>query len=320
MGGRGLHTAGEGDEMDQDLKPYANATLNKLRVWVDLCPGDFNLSDLERDMPIKGDENQTVLEKRIDRIFALEKMVGLGELQRVGSRRGWYRPTNLKCERMDFTTVNIKPIDIFWPFGIHQIVNLYPGNVATIGGMKNSGKTAFLLNTALYNRDKWDVHYFNSESGPEELLGRLTKFEHIPLTEWDKVAFYERSSNFAEVIKPGPGALNIIDFLECHEDFFAIGGLIRDIFDALHGGVAIIAIQQNPNTEDPIGGRRSTEKSRLHLKMSPGKLEIKVGKNWSVEGRNPAGLFVEYSLRGGCEFLAKANPKDKADIWQRSDE
>ena len=309
--------------MDQDIlneTPGMFVLRNRVRAWVDLSPGEFSLADLERDLPIsKGDINE-IIDQRFERIWTLEQLVNSGELQRVGSRRGWYRPTNLTCQRMDFTTVNITPVDIFWPFGVHQLVNMYPGNVATIGGMKNSGKTAFLLNTALYNRDKWDVHYFNSESGAEELLGRLTKFEHIPLTEWDKVSFYERSSNFAEVIKPGKGSLNIIDFLECHEDFFAIGGLIRDIFDALHGGIAIIAIQQNPNTEDPIGGRRSTEKSRLHLKMSPGKLEIKVGKNWAVEGRNPSGLFVEYSLRGGCEFLAKANPMDKADIWQKSDE
>lgn len=309
--------------MDKDQlgsNPYANAVLNKMRVWVDLCPGEFNFADIERDMPIKADKHQTALEKRLDRIFALEKMVELGELQRVGSRRGWYRPTNLDCKRMDFTTISVKPVDIIWPFGIQQLVNLYPGNVVTIGGMKNSGKTAFSLNTALYNRDKWDVHYFNSESGPEELLTRLTKFSHIPLTEWDKVNFYERNANFAEVIKPGPMVLNIIDFLECHDEFYAIGGLIRDIFDALHGAICIINIQQNPGNEDPIGGKRSTEKSRLHLRMSPGKLKIKVGKNWAVEGRNPSGLFVQYSLRGGCEFLAKANPQNKSDIWQKEDE
>jgi hypothetical protein len=218
---------------------------------------------------------------------------------------------------MDFEKIDDMPVNIFWPFGIHQLVELYPGNIATIGGQKNAGKSAYLLNLAMANRDIQDVHYFSSEQGPEEMFVRLSLFDKMSINEWSKVKFYERASDFAEVVKPGKGRLNIIDFLECTDEFYKMGGLIRDIFDALHGAVCVIAIQQNPNTDDPIGGRRSTEKSRLHLKMAPGELTIKVGKNWAQPGINPNGLFLNYKLRNGCDFQAIPNPEDKSQIWRK---
>lgn len=286
--------------------------------WVGLSPGEFSVVDVDRDFPLDPTSGKATWLQRLDRIQMLEAMVENGELMRVGNRRGVYRPTQMECKPMSFEEVSGEPVEIFWPFGIHQFVNLFPGNIATLGGMKNSGKTAFLLNLAKFNRERMDVHYFNSEQGEEEMFARLNLFEDMTMSDWAKVKFYERSSNFPEVIKPGCGKLNIIDFLEVHDDFYAIGGLIRDIFDALDGALAVIAIQQNPNTEDPIGGRRSTEKSRLHLKMSSSNdIEIKVGKNWAIPGVNPNGLVCSYKLRGGWDFQAQPTHDDKSKIWGR---
>jgi hypothetical protein len=298
--------------------PDMNIMRNRIRAWVDLSPGEFSLSDLERDLPVKKGKVNEIIDQRFERIWILEELVRSGELQRVGSRRGWYRPTNLQCPPMDFSDVDDMPVNIFWPFGIHQLVELYPGNIATIGGQKNAGKSAYLLNLAMANRDIQEVHFFSSEQGKEEMFVRLSLFQHMSMDEWSKVKFYERSGDFAEVVKPGQGKLNIIDFLECTDEFYRIGGLIRDIFDALHRAVAVIAIQQNPGTEVPIGGYRSTEKSRLHLKMAPGELTIKVGKNWARPGLNPNGMFVNYKLVNGCDF--KPVPvHGSSDIWRRED-
>lgn len=287
----------------------------QIEFWVSMCPGEFTIADVDRDFPIDRSESAPAAWlQRIDRTTVLEGMVENGTLQRVGGRRGWYRPTQLDCAPMCFDGIDDMPVNIAWPFTIQNLVELYPGNIATLGGMKNSGKTAFLLNLAKMNRDLMEVHYFNSESGTEEMFVRLGLFSDMTMEEWGKVKFYERNQNFSEVIKAGRGKLNIIDFLECHDDFYKIGGYIRDIFDALNGAVAVIAIQQNPGAEDPIGGRRGTEKSRLHLKMSPNELEIKVGKNWASHV-NPNGLVLNYKLRGGCDFYAIPSPDNKNEIW-----
>ena len=92
------------------------------------------------------------------------------------------------------------------------------------------------------NQRDHKIHYFNSEMGPGELRTRLEKFGE-PLDTW-KFQAYERSSNFADVIKPGPGNLNIIDFLEIHENFYEIGGRLKEIHDRLKGAVAIVALQK----------------------------------------------------------------------------
>ncbi len=88
--------------------------------------------------------------------------------------------------------------------------------------------------------DNHEVHYFSSEMGALELKDRFSKFDR-PLNSW-KVKFKERASNFADVIKPD--AINIIDFLEVHDEFYKIGGLIKDIYDKLTTGIAVIAIRK----------------------------------------------------------------------------
>jgi hypothetical protein len=280
-----------------------------------MSPGEFSLADVDKDFPIdlKNEQIPPWLQ-RMDRMMVLEAMVADGTLQRVGDRRGWYRPTQLDCPPMDLTDTDDMPVNMHLPFGLQKYCELYPGNIMTIGGEKNAGKSALLMNIAKENRDTQEVHYFSSEQGPAEMKVRLSLFSGMNMDEWSKVKFYERSAAFSDVIKPGVGKLNIIDFLECHEDFYAIGGKIRDIYDALHGAVAVIAIQQNPNTEDPIGGRRATEKSRIHLRMSPGRLDVKVAKNWVRSDYNPNGTFATFKLISGCEFRPDRNGMN---IWRR---
>ena len=300
----------------QEAEMSVNHVLdNQLLMWVQMSPGEFTLQDVFRDFAA---ECKTYHEKILF-VLQLEKFVEEGLLQRSGDRRGHYRPTQLECKPIDFSEVDERPENIFLPMNIGNMVNIYPGNIITVAGEKNSGKTAFLLNTARGNRDGFDVHYYNSEAGPPEMLTRLKKFEadQMPFSEWNKVKFYERNEHFAEVIKPGEGVINIIDFLEIHDEFYKVGGYIRDIFDALNGAIAIIAIQKNPGSDDPIGGRRSTEKSRLHLAMSPNKIKITVAKNWKDPETNPNGLECNFKLVQGFNFYPTSNIDGC--IWYRNE-
>jgi hypothetical protein len=96
--------------------------------------------------------------------------------------------------------------------------------------------------------------------------------------------------------------LNIIDFLEIHDEFYKVGALIKDIFDKLSTGLAVIAIQKNRGRDEGLGGQRSLEKPRLYMAMEPGKLKIVKAKNWLNSTMNPNGMCMEFKLAKGCYF------------------
>jgi len=95
--------------------------------------------------------------------------------------------------------------------------------------------------------------------------------------------------------------------MELHADFWQVGGLIKDIFDKLKGGIAIIALQKNPGVSYGLGGARSVEKARLYLSMDNHVLKIEKGKNWRDSAVNPNALRVKYKLVDGCKFIKTSN-------------
>jgi hypothetical protein len=235
----------------------------------------------------------------------MHRFVKDGFVERHPSKNGWYRMVDTQCEEIDFLNTTGDALDIRYPFQIEKYVKTQEKNIIIDAGEPNSGKTAFELNFAEMNMDKHEVHYFSSEMGALELKDRLLKFNR-PLDSW-RVKFKERASNFADVIVPN--AINIIDFLEVHDEFYKIGGLIKDIYDKLTTGIAVIAIQKNRGTDFGLGGMRSLEKARLYLAMEPGKIRIVKGKNWASQV-NPNGLECGFKLIQGCHF-------DTDGIWRK---
>ena len=141
--------------------------------------------------------------------------------------------------------------------------------------------------------------------GAIELRNRLSKFQK-PLSSW-KFKALERSSNFADVIKPND--INVIDFLEIHDDFWKVGGMIKDIHDKLGKGIAVIAIQKDPHKEYGIGATRSLDKARLYFTMDSNKIRIVKAKNWAHETINPNGLELHFKLVQGCKFIVEQDWK-----------
>lgn len=148
----------------------------------------------------------------------LSRFVAEGFIERVGSQNGIFRRVEKECEAMDFINCKSETVGLWLPFSLNKMVELMPGNIVVIAGSPNAGKTALLLDVVRNNQARFEVHYFNSEMGSSELKKRLEKFEDIQLNEWRFYA-WERSDNFADVIKPGKGVINIIDFLEIHDNF-----------------------------------------------------------------------------------------------------
>jgi len=277
--------------------------VDEVERWVSVTDGDISVTDCFNEL-----QNVIPVTKRdkanIRQIF--HRLRDKGIIQKVGRKDGIYRRIDEVVAEIDFLSASIDAFNIKWPFQIEKYVKTHPKNIIVIAGSYNSGKTAFLLNTAAMNMNKLKINYFSSEMGPVELRERLNKFEN-PLSDFKKVKWLERSGNFADVIKPDE--VNIIDFLEMTDNFYLIAQYIKEIFDRLTTGIAIIAIQKNPGQTLGLGGGRSIEKARLYLSLDTGKIKIEKGKNWANPTVNPNGLEINFKLVQGCQFIPEGTWK-----------
>ncbi len=230
----------------------------------------------------------------------MHRLVEEGVVEKYGDRRGCFRPVESDIELMNFARAPTIAVPIRYPFEIERWVETMPGNIIVIAGEVNAGKTAFCLNMARLNQELQGVHYFSSEMGAAEMRKRLEKFGD-PLESW-KIKAYERSEAFADVIMPGQGYLNIVDFLELHDNFYEVGGRLAEIHRKLKGAVAVVALQKNPGTDVGLGGFRGMEKPRLYLSMGKGVLKIVKGKIWASV-TNPNGLEIRFKLADGCKLI-----------------
>lgn len=273
-----------------------------VRDWVLSTSGVFLSTDIYQCLHLSTRDDK----KNVSII--LKRMCDDNELERYGNKNGQFRRIDNEIQPIDWQTADTAPLNLQWPFGIHNLVNLYPGNIGIIAGYPNAGKTAFIHNFIRLNQNQHDIHLFSSEGGREELKMRLSKFDY-PVDDW-KFSYYERSGDFADVIKPD--AINIIDYLEIHDDFYKVGGIIKSISDKLKSGFALIAIQKNGGRDEGLGGARGLEKPRLYLAMDSGRLKIVKAKSWVDSHNNPNGQAVKFKIVDGCKFVIES-------LWERSE-
>ncbi len=273
---------------------------------------EFNISEEVRDFVVTTSGyflttdvfNRLQVTTRSDKKAIVAELLRLHKkeiIERHGNKNGCYRRLESEVEEMDFLNADNETVDLWLPFGLSEKVEIMPGNIIVIAGSPDSGKTALLLNVIRENMRKFEVFYYNSEMGASELKKRLNNFEDLTLPDWDFKA-RERSDNFADVIKPGKGKINIVDFLELHDNFYEVGGKIAEIHKKLKGAIAFIALQKNPGLKVGLGGYRSMEKPRLYLSMDSGSITIQKAKNWKTSV-NPNGLQYRFKLAGGCKFI-----------------
>lgn len=276
------------------ISKYMTSSYTMLRYWIGASPGAFNILSYAKDK-----------DAEVSLIENCEKLVKEGVLTNYRDKRGWYKPCDKVLKEMDFVNADDTPSNVWLPFDLNEKVELYQDSVVIVAGAPNSGKTAFMLNIIKENMSRFNVHYFNSEMSAGELKTRLKKFDYVSLDQWDFKA-YERSGDFHDVIKPGPENLNVIDFLEVHDEFFMIGRKIKEIHDALNGSVAIIALQKNPGADTGLGGFRSLEVTRLALAIDYGRLKIVKAKNFSGEN-NPNGQVIDFGILHGSQLIKRSD-------------
>lgn len=275
---------GKGRNLTQDI-----------RDWIELSEGEFQTRDINEELNIPKHHKAKVS-------VILSRLLQEGLTERTGKRTGCFRRIDKKADLMDIYNTPDELVDLLLPFCIHELVEIRPGNIIVVAGTVNSGKTAILLNIVRDNLDKFSFHYFNSEMGAGELRLRVKNFKDTPFEAWKDVKFKERYENFHDVIVPGKGNVNVIDFLELTDEFYLVNKRITQIHRKLDGAIAIIAIQKNPGVKVPLGGYRGLEKCRLAISIESGTMEIIKAKNWRTED-NPNGKKIRFKLAGGCNLF-----------------
>jgi len=257
----------------------------------------FTMEQLYRQLDLKSRREKKTCVMAVNRLLEDEDPV----IERVGGK-GMYRKVSKECDEIDWKSFSEKTVDLWLPFDLDQIAAVSPGSIIVVAGDPNAGKTATLMNIARYNMKKYGVHYFSSETGPGAFKRRAQKFHDIHTDQWN-VKFYQRGANFADVIKPGVGNLNIIDYLELYDNFYLVARYLAEIFEKLKGAIAIVAIQKTPGKDDGIGGMFTQQKPALVFTLNrKGFAKVTKIKEWKGT-ENIQGKIYDFKLVDGCRFI-----------------
>jgi len=282
-----------------DIKTLAmgnrETLVERIRKWIGETEGTFKGTDIDIELSL-GTKKDKANRKKILQRFCKNDII-----ERTGKIQNCFRVIENQCDNIEWQEAKPIPFDINIPLGIDGFAKVFPGNLIVVAGEANAGKTAFLLNLAGMNIRKHKVYYFSSEMGAEEFKIRIDEFDNKENFLNNNFMAKERSGNFSDVIRPND--INIVDFLECHDEFYKIGGWLKKITDKLNNGVAIVAIQKNPGSGYGLGGARSIERARLYISMEPGKIIIKKVKIYRHKDINPNGFELEFKLACGCKFI-----------------
>ena len=264
-----------------------------LRLWLDECYGTFTIEQVYKELGITDPRDKNLVR------VTLYREVERGKLEK-GRVMGQYTVVEDQAESIEILDEKPTPLSIKYPAKIEEYVNTYSSNVVVVAGSPNAGKSAFAFNTAILNKDQFEVFYWSSEMGSEEITLRTMESDY-PAADWKKIIFKRRTHDFHQIIKPD--ALNIVDYLEVIEGkFYLIGDDIRKIYERLNKGIALICLQMDKGATYAWGGQKSTDKARIYVTLDGNKLTVIKAKNWASK-RNPNGLVRSFKLHNGIKFV-----------------
>lgn len=290
-----------------------------MKNYISTISGEFSIKDVYRDLHLN-----TPVEKNQARAI-LNHFIWTGDIIKVANRAGVYRRPNRECPVIDFKKAKIEYLDIKLPFDLERYVRIYPKNIILVAGSWNSGKTAFMLEFIKKNMASWPIIYFCSEMGPAELRSRLERHKDIYLEQWNFTAV-ERTSDFAEVIEPD--MINVIDYLEISDSFWHVDLQLREIFEKLNRGIAVVAIQKSHTQELGRGGDFTGQKPRIYITLDRdeehGGGVVKVIKTKDiVPGTSIVGKEMAFSIEDGWKLIYDGNwsyPRERKYQYSKSNE
>ena len=110
-----------------------------------------------------------------------------------------------------------------------------------------------------------------------------------------------------------PDKVNIIDYLTANKDFYGIGGILERIHNKLGKGVALVALQKDPEAKLPYGKGHTQKVSRLALTLDPAPekgpdcthLRFTKAKGRVNRNINPTGVDIFFDIQEGAKLVIK---------------
>lgn len=264
---------------------------DEIGVWLEQHTGEILINDIYRDLNLM-DKNQKSNSRKI-----IHRLVEKKELKPDKKKSGCYHKINNTSEVIDWEHADLTEVPMSYPLELEKLFITLKRTIIVVAGVSDAGKTAFLMHCAALNAGrKLPVRYFSSEMGDAELRFRIDRTD-IPKEVWKQIDFRERYEDFCEGIDPD--AINIIDYIEIFENTYLIGKHIKDVFDKLNNGIAIIAIQKDSKKEQGLGGMFSMHKSRLYLNIDYEQLQIVKCKNKRYMESNLRGQKIKFRINRG---------------------
>lgn len=264
---------------------------DEINTWIEQHTGEILINDIYRDLNLM-DKSQKANVRKIIQRFTENKT-----LKPDKKRSGCYHKINNSSEVIDWEHADLTEVPMSYPLELEKLFITLKRTVIVVAGVSDAGKTAFLMQCAALNAGrKLPIKYFSSEMGDAELRFRIDRTD-IPKEVWKLIDFRERYEDFAEGIDPD--AINIIDYIEIFENTYLIGKYIKDVFDKLKNGIAIIAIQKDPKKEQGVGSMFSMHKSRLYVNIDYEQLQIVKCKNKRYMESNIRGQKIKFKINRG---------------------
>ena len=127
--------------------------------------------DLDSDLNVRDTEDKNL---RRQVIFQLVKS---GLVEKDAQLNNKIRYVNATTDKIVLSKDSLTGcLPIAYPFQIQNKVDIFSRKIIAIAGTMNAGKTAFNLNVARMNKDKFKIVYFSSEMAQQELTSRVMNF------------------------------------------------------------------------------------------------------------------------------------------------
>lgn len=272
-------------------------------TWLEVHRGEtFDLDLVCRQLQITERENRHFVAMKL----AYEVRQGkLEKLNRI------YRYINKDKDIIDWYNSNIdNTINIKYPqgrdgtkFGFDGCVCISPGDIIVVAGVSNMGKTTFAQNFLWENMDNYSCVLMGNEYTPVKFKRRISRMTwNNPLDENGKPKFelIKRLENWADIVEPNK--ITIIDWIALPaNELYNIGHVIQGIQSKIDGGLALIVLQKDENSNLGRGRAFSEELASLYLTIDKGRLTVRKAKEWFEH--NPNGEVYGFDItNGGVEF------------------
>lgn len=280
---------------DYKSKRFLGSLTGAIKEYIEENQGTITAAEIDRDFGLTHPADKTLRRKIMSRL--LKEKIIKKDIRQAGK----YHIVKSDIDFVDFTNVEISSFPVDLPIDLSSMVRIPRKSIIVVAGSTNSGKTAMAFEILKLNlHQSYPMMYLFSEMGVSECKQRIETAAPDDVDVFtQRVKCAECVAGFGNVISQyNPNGLTVVDFLEeVDGEYFRIPTDLRNIYDSLDTGIAVVCIQKHSKAEVGRGGEGTAEKPRLYLtvdklvyqqKSTVSAVKIYKAKNYI--GDNPNGL------------------------------